>query len=109
MLLVPAVHVTTLQDLPTDLATGWLTATTALSNAVRSAFHATGVTIRMNLGPPGQDIAHLHTHVIPRHPGDELPTTRSQNVPLADRIAITHRLRPHLDAHRATGDPGALP
>lgn len=109
MLLVPTGHYTTLEQLPAAEVTSWLTAVTILSAAVRDTFHATGTTIRMNLGPPGQDVAHLHTHLIPRHPDDGFATARSQVLSLPDRLAITRQLTPHLDAHRAVIDSGPPP
>lgn len=103
MLLVPTGHYTTLEDLPPGHTTTWLAAVNILSTAVREAFQATGVTVRMNLGPPGQDVAHLHTHLIPRHLDDAFDTSRSQALSLPERLTITHRLRPHLDAHHEPG------
>lgn len=98
MLLVPTDHYTTLEQLPANHNTAWLTAVAVLGAAVRSAFQATGITVRMNLGPPGQDVDHLHTHLIPRHLDDGFATTTSRAVPLADRLAYASRLRSHLAA-----------
>jgi len=96
MLLMPAIHVTDLGQLPTDHARDLLLALHAVTDAVREAFAATGTAVRLNLGPPGQSMAHLHIHIIPRHLDDGFPTTVSVPVALAQRQQQTRILHPHL-------------
>ncbi len=44
-----------------------------VSQAVMAAFDATGVTIQQfNEADGGQEVFHLHVHVLPRHAGDRL-------------------------------------
>ncbi|MEV6968869.1 HIT family protein [Hamadaea sp. NPDC051192] len=98
MLLVPVGHRTTMQELSPYEELELVNAWNAVGAAVRDATGATGITIRMNLGPPGQDVAHLHLHVIPRHPENAFAHTASRELSLAERLAIADQVRAHLVA-----------
>lgn len=69
-LLVPARHVSSLYDVPDDLAEPLMVRLQSAIGAVRRAFGVAGITVRQNNGPPGQHVFHLHFHVVPRYPGD---------------------------------------
>ncbi|HSM02014.1 MAG TPA: HIT family protein [Acidimicrobiia bacterium] len=70
-LLVPRVHVVTLEDLPADLD-GLLTATAKrLTTAVRVGVGAQGTFVAIN-NTVSQSVPHLHVHVVPRTTGDGL-------------------------------------
>jgi diadenosine tetraphosphate (Ap4A) HIT family hydrolase len=86
-LLAPVAHLSTLEELPAALAGPLLRDLKLVSTAVKQAFAASGVSVRCNLGPPGQSVAHLHFHVIPRHLGDDLNGEEAVPVPLAERLA----------------------
>jgi histidine triad (HIT) family protein len=102
ILLVPAIHIATLNELPDDHAGAMLAALKALTTAVRQAFAATGITVRLNLGPPGQSVGHLHLHVIPRHRDDGFPTTASIPIGLPERQRQADTLRGQFPAHPAS-------
>ena len=92
MLLVPASHYGGLTDVPPEKAGLLLTGLQAATHAVKAAFRASGTTVRLNLGPPAQDIFHLHWHTIPRHVGDDFDSARSSEVPLSERLQLTAML-----------------
>ncbi len=70
MLLVTRRHFRNLYDLPAELDTAVLGGVRRTARAVERAFRASGTTIRQNNDPPGQDVFHVHFHVIPRHVDD---------------------------------------
>jgi histidine triad (HIT) family protein len=72
MLVVPIRHVAQIYDVDRDLA-GPLMATLArVAAAVKAVCSADGVSIRQNNDRHGgQDVFHLHFHVVPRFAGDE--------------------------------------
>ncbi len=71
VLLVPAVHVQTYDDLPTDLADEWLRTGQALQRAVEAATGADGALLLVN-NVVSQSVPHVHQHVIPRTGSDGL-------------------------------------
>jgi histidine triad (HIT) family protein len=71
VLVVPRAHVPRLEDLEPAAAAALFRAVTRLARPVRDALGATGTTIGINNGEAtGQTIAHVHVHIVPRHPGD---------------------------------------
>lgn len=101
MLVVPAEHVPDLYRLPTTLYTDLLGAVATVARAVRSAFAAEGVTVHQhNELAGGQDVFHLHFHVIPRFPADgfyEQSSTRRE-LPIAVRAEQAALVRKHSTA-----------
>lgn len=100
-LVVPAEHVPDLYRLPSELYTELLGAVATVARAVRSAFSAEGITVHQhNELAGGQDVFHLHFHVIPRFSTDrfyeQLPTRHE--IPLAVRAEQAARVRDHLTA-----------
>ena len=75
VLVMPAKHVETLDDLPDDLLAPVLKAVRRTSIAVQKAFHAEGSFVATNTRV-SQSVAHLHVHVVPRNKGDGLFSTR---------------------------------
>jgi histidine triad (HIT) family protein len=74
VLVIPKVHYVDIFDIPKkDLAAVHITAK-QLASAVKKATHADGISIfEQNGKAAGQDIFHLHVHVVPRFLGQTLP------------------------------------
>ena len=54
-----------------------------------------GIHIRQNNEPAaGQDVFHLHLHVIPRYQGDGFDTKRYERLPLQKRRELSEKLKP---------------
>ena len=75
VLVMPAKHVETLDDLPDDLLAPVLGAVRRTSVAVQKVFRAEGSFVATNTRV-SQSVAHLHVHVVPRNKGDGLFSTR---------------------------------
>ena len=60
-------------DLPVDAVPGVFAATQRISRAVKEAFAADGVLVKLHNGSAaGQVIFHMHVHIIPRHQGEAM-------------------------------------
>jgi histidine triad (HIT) family protein len=70
-LLIPRVHVDTLDELPDPLVEPLFREARRLSRAVRTALDAAGTFVAMN-NRVSQSVPHLHVHVVPRRPKDGL-------------------------------------
>ena len=70
-LIVPRVHVVTIEDLPGPLAEPMLDAVKRIARAQRSALGAEGTFVAAN-NVVSQSVPHLHFHVVPRRKGDGL-------------------------------------
>lgn len=71
MLVIPVRHIRNLHDCPVELAVPLFRNLRLVSQAVCHAFEADGTSVRQNNEPPGQDVFHLHFHVIPRYTDDD--------------------------------------
>jgi histidine triad (HIT) family protein len=72
-LLVPKRHLESLDAMPAVLAGAVLSQLPALGRAVLHATQADGFNVLLNRGKAaGQEVMHLHIHVIPRKTGDGL-------------------------------------
>lgn len=70
-LVVPKEHYARLNDLPDDLATDLLATLYRLVAPVEDAVEADASTIAFNNGQAaGQEIPHVHAHIVPRFRGD---------------------------------------
>jgi len=99
VLVIPRQHVAQIYDLGDDLAGPLMSTVARVARAVKAAFAADGVTIRQNNEKHGgQDIFHVHFHVVPRHArdsfdlGDERFPFGAKEVPLAERVEQARRL-----------------
>jgi histidine triad (HIT) family protein len=95
MLILPTVHVTRMIDVEASLAQELYAVAGHVSMAVRKAFGATGATVFQNDNAPGQELFHLHIHVVPRKAGDDfkLPDPSGQELTREERIQQAHALR----------------
>lgn len=75
VLVMPAQHVVTLDDLPDGLLAPLLAAVRSASIAVQKALRAEGSFVATNTRV-SQSVPHLHVHVVPRNKGDGLFSTR---------------------------------
>ncbi len=92
MLVVTRRHSRNLYDLPPALDAEFLGCARRTAQAVRQAFQASGTSITQNNEPPGQDVFHVHLHVIPRHLSDGDLSAPCQTVDLATRVEQAQRL-----------------
>lgn len=96
MLVVTCEHYRNLYDLPPSLYGEVMTCLRRTSEAVQLAFGATGTTVKQNNEPPGQDVFHVHFHVVPRHLSDHSSAANCEVVDLETRIAQAQAVREHL-------------
>jgi histidine triad (HIT) family protein len=97
MLVVPIRHVAHIYEVDGDLAAPLMTTLARVSIAVKTACSADGVSIRQNNGKHGgQDVFHLHFHVVPRFGGDGFigldRALGMVDVPLEERIEQARKL-----------------
>lgn len=71
VLIIPRTHVSRIEDLSVGDAGALFTALHRLVKPIRMGVGATAAMVGVNDGPgSGQEIPHVHIHVIPRSPGD---------------------------------------
>lgn len=94
VLVIPRKHIRNIYTLPDELHAPLMAALQLLSRAVKKAFDAEGIHIRQNNEPAaGQDVFHLHFHVIPRYEGDHFETGKYEKLSLRKRTALAERLK----------------
>lgn len=70
-LVIPKNHFEKLEDMPIEEAASLMRAVRAVTPAVRDAVQAPATTIAINNGKDaGQEVPHLHVHVVPRWADD---------------------------------------
>jgi histidine triad (HIT) family protein len=97
MLVVPVRHVAEIYDVDRDVAGPLMTTLARVAAAVKTVCSADGVSIRQNNGRHGgQDVFHVHFHVIPRFAGDGFigldRSLGAVEVPLEERLAQARTL-----------------
>lgn len=99
MLVVPTWHVPQLYEIGDDLADPLMTTLSRVAAAVKAVCRADGVSVRQNNDQHGgQDVFHVHFHVIPRFASDAFDTGDDRfpfgaiEVPLRERVAQARRL-----------------
>ena len=99
--MVPVAHVTALHTLRRGLRSEVFEVVAQVTEASPRALGAAGTTVFSNQDAPDQPLRHLHVHVVPRHPGDDLtiPNPVREPVPRELRAELAARLR------RAPGGP----
>lgn len=95
VLVIPKKHVQNIYKLSEELDAPLMSALRLLSLATKKAFSAEGIHIRQNNEPAaGQDVFHLHFHVIPRYQGDDFETKKYERLPLEKRKELSEKLKP---------------
>ncbi|MFB6101670.1 MAG: HIT family protein [Haloplanus sp.] len=70
-LVIPKAHHERVNDLPADLASDVFAAVHDLTESVENAVDAEATTIAVNNGTAaGQEVPHVHTHIVPRSESD---------------------------------------
>jgi diadenosine tetraphosphate (Ap4A) HIT family hydrolase len=99
MLVVPIRHVGQIYDIEKDLAGPLMTTLARVARAVKTVWDADGVSVRQNNEPHGgQDVFHVHFHVIPRFADDDFNTGDDRfpfgavEISLEERIAQARQL-----------------
>lgn len=94
ILVMPKDHVRNLFDAPAALDAPIMTALRLISSAVKIAFAADGIQVRQNNeAAAGQDVFHLHFHIIPRYDGDGFDSSKYLKLTMEERIEIAERLK----------------
>jgi len=70
-LIIPKTHAARIEDLSAEDAAALFSALHRLAKPIREAVEAEAATVGINDGPgSGQEVPHVHVHVIPRRRGD---------------------------------------
>lgn len=71
VLVIPKAHVATIYDLPPDLAGDLMRGVVVVANQIKGVFRPGGLSLwQSNGNPAGQEIPHLHVHLLPRYEND---------------------------------------
>ena len=94
ILVIPKKHIQNIYDLPEKLGAPLMSTLRLLSRSVKKAFFADGIHIRQNNEPAsGQDVFHLHFHVIPRYYKDDFENEHYEQLPLQRRTELAESLK----------------
>ena len=97
-LVIPKAHYESIFDIPRDIVAYLHGITKQVAIAIKKATNADGISIiQQNGKAAGQDVFHLHVHVIPRYGGQKLPSYNE--VSEADRAKLSQtaaKIRKHL-------------
>ena len=95
VIVLPTAHVTGLHLASRTLRAGLFDVVATLSTTMTAAFGAIGSTVFLNNDAPGQELTHLHIHVVPRFDGDAfaLPDQAIEVAPRPRRAELATRLR----------------
>jgi len=119
MLVVPVNHLAQIYDIDGVLAGALMTTVARVARALKNACAADGVSVRQNNEEHGgQDVFHVHFHVIPRFAEDGFNTGETRfpfgmvEVPLSERVkqaavlrdALALPLLPGLESARSSQD-----
>lgn len=98
VIILPLTHVSGLPRAEPRLLSHMFRITAAVAEAVPAVFGAVGSTVLQSTDAPDQPLDHLHVHVIPRYPGDEMVIPNPNRSPALrkQRLEIAAALREHL-------------
>jgi len=101
VLVIPKRHIQNIYELSEDLDAPLMSALRLVSRSTKKAFFAEGIHIRQNNETAaGQDVFHVHFHVIPRFQGDAFETKRYEKLDLAKRKELAERLKSAIQSER---------
>lgn len=87
-------HAKTLYDLDNEAVGHLISRVRDVAKAVQRAAGADGTTLMQNNNPPGQEIDHIHFHVVPRFVGDNYwAASEDPEVDKQDRLEQANELR----------------
>lgn len=92
-LVVTRQHISTLYEVDDDVIGPVMRRVRDVARAVETASAASGTTIRQNNNPPGQEIDHVHFHIVPRFVGDDYWAADVAEVDVEDREQQAEVLR----------------
>jgi len=93
-LLIPRLHVQDIYALPKELDAPLMSGLRLLARASKKAFAADGIHIRQNNErAAGQDVFHLHFHIIPRYQADDFEITDYERLSSEIRKVHAHKLK----------------
>ena len=106
VLIVPRTHGESLYSMPDDLLGRVIVVARQVAVAMKSAYACDGTSLRQhNESAGGQDVFHLHLHVLPRWEGNELYQRHDEfrYVPAEERQVYAARLQVATEARREDG------
>ena len=97
-LVIPKAHYVDIFDIPEEQLSQIHKVTKKVSFAIKKATSAQGISIiQQNCKAAGQDIFHLHVHVVPRFEGQKLPPFSDlKEVERAKLDGLAKKIRQHL-------------
>ena len=97
-LCIPKREVARLEDLPPEDAAALMGFMQRVAAAVSRAFDGTDYNLMLNNGVnAGQEVPHIHFHVIPRKPGSSRPFKSREPYGEGEMAAVGERIRACLD------------
>jgi histidine triad (HIT) family protein len=94
VLVVPKTHVRTILDLGDDDAAAVMQLAATVARSIDAVCAPDGLSLfQSNEAAGGQDVFHLHVHVVPRYVGDAFVEPWPSTVAAGDRAALAVRLR----------------
>jgi histidine triad (HIT) family protein len=97
-LVIPKDHYVDIFDIPENVLSKMYKVVKLVSSAVKKATNADGISIiQQNGKAAGQDIFHIHVHIVPRFEGQKLPPfTELKEVERAKLDALTKKIKQQL-------------
>ena len=97
-LVIPKDHYVDIFDIPENVLSQIYKVTKLVSSAVKKATNSDGISIiQQNGKAAGQDIFHIHVHVVPRFEGQKLlPFSELREVERAKLDALTKKIKQQL-------------
>lgn len=94
VLVMPKKHVQNIYEVPDELHAPMMSALRLLAQATKKVVNAEGIHIRQNNETAaGQDVFHLHFHVIPRYHGDGFDEQAYEKLSVQKRKAQAEKLK----------------